>query len=116
MRNLEEVLLLMFNENGESIKVGELTKKGNKFYFKYDKNGVKKATELGFKTLDGFPKIDAEYFREEMFVGFSERVVKDNLNNDEIFELLKSTGGKISEDNLQFVDPNNNIKEEKEDI
>ncbi|MGL4730748.1 MAG: hypothetical protein ACRCW0_04095 [Clostridium sp.] len=103
MKAINEKLILMFNNSGEKIKVGELLKKENKYYFKYDIEGVKKSTEFGFEVLENFPRINAQYFKEEVFTEFRERLASDHLTDEEVFDLLKRTGGKLAEDKLEFV-------------
>ncbi|HCQ89232.1 MULTISPECIES: hypothetical protein [unclassified Clostridium] len=114
MNNREDILWLMFkNSDGEKIKVGELVKKKSKFYFKYDVEGVKKAMDYGFTPLPNLPRINSEYFREEMFRTFADRVEARLLNDEEIFDLIKTTGAKLDEDELEFFNPE--IKEEVEE-
>lgn len=105
------------NSEGESFKVGELARRGEKYYFKYDIEGVKKAEEYGFALLPNLPRIDVEYFREELFCSFSKRlpwygkkdvssVLKEyGLEEYDAFELLKKTGGKSSGDSFEFITP-----------
>jgi len=105
------------NSEGESFKVGELARQSEKYYFKYDIDGVKKAKEYGFSPLPNLPRIDVEYFREELFCIFSKRipqygkrdvssVLKEyGLEEYDAFELLKKSGGKSSEDSLEFIAP-----------
>ena len=62
------------NNEGELFKVGELSKKTGKYYFEYDIRGVQNAKEYGFCLLPCFPKVDAKYFREELFRTFSSRL------------------------------------------
>ncbi|HAG42134.1 MAG TPA: hypothetical protein DCL31_00430 [Clostridium sp.] len=114
MNNREDILWLMFkNSDGEKIKVGELVKKESKFYFKYDIEGAKKAMDYGFTPLPSLPRINSEYFREEMFRTFADRVEARLLNDEEIFDLIKTTGAKLDEDELEFFNPE--IKEEVEE-
>ncbi|MBU3189074.1 HipA N-terminal domain-containing protein [Clostridium bowmanii] len=105
------------NSEEEPFKVGELTRRDKKYYFKYDAPGVEKAEEYGFSPLPNFPRIDVEYFREELFSSFSERlpwhgkrdvssVLKEyGLEEYDAFELLKKTGGKCSGDSFEFITP-----------
>lgn len=105
------------NSEGESFKVGELARRGEKYYFKYDIEGMKKAEEYGFAQLSNFPRIDVEYFREELFCSFSKRlpwhgkrdvssVLKEyGLEEYDAFELLKKTGGKCPGDSFEFIAP-----------
>ena len=114
----DEILWLVWKENDKSFKVGELHRRDDKYYFKYDVEGVEKASKYNFKVLPYLPKVDAEYFREELFRSFADRIPnKTKRNIDDLlrqyglreydeFELLKRTGGKSENDNLEFVDPN----------
>jgi hypothetical protein len=115
---VENIIWMMWrNEQEESFKVGELCRKGGKYYFKYDAEGVKKAEEDGFLPLSQFPRLDVEYFREELFHSFSERLPSKREANSllkeyklkeyDVFELLKRSGGKITTDSLEFVSPFN---------
>ena len=105
------------NGEGESFKVGELARRAEKYYFRYDIEGVKKAEEYGFIPLTNLPRIDVEYFREELFYSFSKRlpyhgkrdirsVLKEyGLEEYDAFELLKKTGGKCPGDSFEFITP-----------
>jgi len=111
------IWMIWKNSEGESFKVGELSRRAEKYYFKYDALGVEKAEEYGFSPLINFPRIDVEYFREELFSSFSERlpwhgkkdvssVLKQyDLKEYDAFELLKKSSGKISTDSFEFVAP-----------
>lgn len=113
------IWMIWKNSEGESFKVGELSRRAKKYYFKYDIDGVKKAEEYGFSPLDNFPRIDVEYFREELFNSFSKRlpgqgkkdinsVLKQyDLKQYDAFELLIKSGGKSSTDSFEFVSPFN---------
>ena len=85
--------------------------------------------------MPNFPRIDVEYFREELFNSFSKRlprhgkrdvtsVLKEyDLKEYDDFELLKKSGGKISTDSFEFISPfkdgeavnEKEIEEEKEE-
>jgi len=105
------------NSEGESFKVGELARREEKYYFKYDTLGVERAEEYGFYPFPNFPRIDVEYFREELFNSFSKRlpwhgkkdvssVLKQyDMKQYDAFELLKKSGGKMSTDSFEFVNP-----------
>jgi hypothetical protein len=111
----DTVWMIWKNDQGEPFKVGELSKRSEKYYFKYDIEGVKKAEVFGFSPLPYLPRIDAEYFREELFRSFSERlpwhgkkdvnsILKEyNLEEYDAFELLKKSGGKTSTDKFEFI-------------
>lgn len=115
---LKNIIWMMWkNSEGESFKVGELARRAEKYYFRYDINGVEKAEEYGFSPLPNLPLIGVEYFREELFNSFSKRlpghgkkdiggVLKQyDLKKYDAFELLKKSGGKISTDSFEFVSP-----------
>ncbi|MBU3156368.1 HipA N-terminal domain-containing protein [Clostridium estertheticum] len=111
------ICMMWKNKEGESFKVGELSKKTGKYYFKYDINGVESAKEYGFCPLPYFPKVDAKYFREELFRTFSNRlpghakkdktsILKEyGLEKYDDFELLKKIGDKMLNDNIEFISP-----------
>lgn len=111
------IWMIWKNDQGEPFKVGELSKTSEKYYFKYDIDGVKKAGAYGFTTLPYLPKADVEYFREELFSSFSNRlsfhgkkditsILKEyNLQEYDAFELLKKGGGKLPTDSLEFIIP-----------
>jgi hypothetical protein len=111
---VENIIWMIWrNEQEQSFKVGELCRIGEKYYFKYDAEGVRKAEEYGFYPLPQFPRLDVEYFREELFNSFSQRLpCKREANNAlkeyklkeyDLFELLKRSGGKTTTDSLEFV-------------
>jgi hypothetical protein len=111
------IWMICRNSEGESSKVCELARGGEEYYAKYDIEGVKKAEEYGFSPLKNLPRIDVEYFREELFNSFSNRLPWHNkgdinsvlkqydLEQYDAFELLKKSGGKISTDSFEFVSP-----------
>lgn len=118
VREVKDVIWMIWkNDQGEPFKVGELSKTLEKYYFKYDIDGVKKAEVYGFVPLPHLPKVDVEYFREELFSSFSKRlsfhgkkdktsILKEyNLQEYDAFELLKKSGGKMSTDSLEFIVP-----------
>ena len=109
------IWMMWKNDEGESFKVGELSKKTEKYYFKYDIDGVEKAKVYGFSPLPYFPKVDAKYFREELFSSFLKRlpgqgkrdktsILKEyGLEEYDDLELLKKIGDKMSSDNIKFI-------------
>jgi len=113
----DTIRMIWRNKKGESFKVEELCRQAEKYYFKYDIDGVEKAKDYGFYPLPNLPRIDVEYFREELFQSFSKRlplhgkkgissVLKQyDLKTYDAFELLKKSGGKISTDSFEFVAP-----------
>jgi hypothetical protein len=117
-QEIREILWLTWkNEEGESFRVGELHRRSGKYYFKYEINEVKRAEKCGFELLKFLPIADSEYFREELFRTFMERIPsKSQKGIDELlkkydigeydeFELLKKTGGKSDTDRFEFIEP-----------
>jgi hypothetical protein len=103
-------------ETRRNFKIGVLSKNG-KYTFTYHKEGLEEAKARGFKGLIAFPDFEAEYTNEELFPVFEARLPdkrrKDlpyilesyNLNEYDVFELLKKTEGKTPTDTLSFVEP-----------
>lgn len=91
----ETLYLFWRNEEQKEFKIGELCKRTGKYYFKYNIEETKEALEHGFELLSGFPRIDAEYFKEELFRTFADNIptkerkeiVNDEDNSDD-FEVL----------------------------
>lgn len=115
---VDNIIWMMWkNDEGELFKVGELSKKTEKYYFKYDIDGVENAKAYGFSLLPYFPKLDAKYFREELFSSFAKclpghgkkdktSILKEyDLKEYDDFELLKKIGGKMISDNIEFISP-----------
>lgn len=71
MINLSEILYLTWGCNEDTFKIGEFTFCENKYYFKYDVDGVKEAEKHGFELLNGFPRVNSKYFSEVPFKLFS---------------------------------------------
>jgi len=114
-RKVKNIIWMIWrNDEGVAFKVGELSKRPGKYYFRYDLDGVKKAEAYGFSPLPYFPKLDAKYFREGLFRSFSERlpghnkkdrtsVLKEyNLEEYDDLELLIKSGGKMPTDSFEF--------------
>lgn len=111
------IWMLWRNDQGEPFKVGELSRREEKYYFRYDNDGVKKAEKYGFSPLPKLPRIDTEYFREELFCSFLTRIPgngKKDVNSVlkeyhlveyDPFELLVKSGGKMPKDSFEFVSP-----------
>jgi len=115
---VENIIWMIWKDDeGKSFKIGELSKNTEKYYFKYDMDGVEKAKEYGFTPLPYFPKIDAKYFREGLFSSFLQRLPghskKDKssilkqygIEKYDDFELLKRIGNTTSTDNIEFISP-----------
>ncbi|MBU3092522.1 hypothetical protein KPL35_10580 [Clostridium sp. CF011] len=111
------IWMIWKNEQEETFKVGELSKGPEKYYFKYDIEGVKKAEAYGFSPLPCFPIVNSKYFSEELFRSFVTRlpyqgekdmtsVLKEyNIDEYDDLELLGKSGGKMSTDRFEFVSP-----------
>jgi len=108
------IWMIWKSDEGESFKVGELSKRPKKYYFKYDLDGVKKAEKHGFSPLPYFPIVDVRYFSERLFRSFSKRlpgnskkdissILKEyDLEEYDDLELLVKSGGKMPTDSFEF--------------
>lgn len=98
----------------KEILIGNLFKNEEKYVFKYDKEGITKANEMGFKYIVGFKDINQEYISEKLFSFFVSRIPPRNRHDidrilkelelaeyDEI-EIIKRTNGKCFTDNLEM--------------
>ncbi|MEG2354129.1 MAG: hypothetical protein RSB70_05780 [Clostridium sp.] len=117
MNENSEILYLIWRiSDDEYIKIGELRRTfGERYYFKYDIEGVKMATREGFKVFNTMPVVTASYFKEELFSVFIKRVSGkykkeimecknvDNIKEYDEFELLKISRGRIKEDKVEFL-------------
>lgn len=125
-KKVDKLIWLMWkDEQGQAFKVGELSKGSEKYYFKYDVEGVKRAKEYGFSSLPYFPIVDAKYFREELFNSFSNNLPgygkkditsvlkKYDITVYDDFEILKKCGGQTSEGRFEFISP---YKEGEEEV
>jgi hypothetical protein len=104
------------------IIIGELKKNG-KYEFKYLK-GVNEAIEEGFEPLIPFPDLKVKYINNVLFPIFSSRIPGPNrVDIDDIldkynmveydeFELIRRSGAKTPIDNLEFIDPILNLRQE----
>ena len=113
---MNDILQLAWSdESGNKHIIGELNKTNEKYVFKYDSEGVKKAYEYGFQPLISFPSLNAIYENRLLFPVFSSRL-PDRRRSDigkildmyqltayEPFELLKSSGGKLPTDKFEFI-------------
>lgn len=113
--NVEILYLVWRSSEDECITIGELNRRdGDKYYFKYDLNGVREAIKKGFEVLSTMPIITAKYFKEELFSIFQRRVsgkhkreiledIEEKQEEYDDFELLKISKGKCIDDGLEFV-------------
>lgn len=115
----ELINLFWKSDDGVNFKIGELCRRSGKYYFKYEVESTKKAMEKGFELLDSFPRLDAEYFREELFRVFADRIpnksrkeYNDNVDENDEFVTLKETKGVISKDSFYFEE----VKCEEENV
>lgn len=97
---MDKTLKLVWkNESGENYSVGKLTHEKGKYYFQYNESEVKRATEKGFSLLPGFPRVNAKYFREELFLVF-QNWLGEKKANEQALEILKET----TNENFIFLD------------
>jgi len=111
------IWMIWKNDEGQPFKVGELSKGAEKYYFEYDIDGAKMAQEYGFSPLPYFPRLDAKYFKEELFYSFSNNLPgygkkdiasvlkKYDITVYDDFEMLKKCGGQTSAGNFEFISP-----------
>lgn len=103
----------LFDVLWKEILIGDVSKNHNKYIFKYNREGVEKASQIGFEYIVGFKNIDQEYISEELFPVFTSRIPPRNRHDidkilnklelseyDEI-ELLKRTNGKCFTDEIE---------------
>lgn len=105
----EDVLYLIWCGEKEEYKVGKLWRREKKYYFKYIVEEVKEAIEEGFELLEGFPRIDAEYFKEELFSAFVKHINikgrKDVMVKEERvdeFKMLENLNKKDTKEGFYF--------------
>jgi len=97
------------------IVIGRLWKQDDLYHFEYvrddedERGSIEYAIKMGYKPIKIFEDLDQEYTSEELFAPFLNRLNgKDRSNNP--FEVLKRTGGRLTTDTLEFMEP---IDEEK---
>ena len=107
---MQKLLDVYWNE----ILIGDLLKNENEYIFKYNKQGIEKAREIGFKYIIGFKDIEQEYYSKNLFPVFASRVPPKNRHDiNEILtklelseynevEILKKTNGKCFTDNMEL--------------
>lgn len=111
----DKLYLIWNNGEGKEIEVGELKKKKNHYYFKYNIEGVKEAQEYGFELLPSLSKLQVSYFREGLFRAFTDwipnkskglgTISKEN-NQEEIdeFEILRISKDNLNVDRFKFIE------------
>ena len=103
----------IFDVFWKKILIGDVSKNENEYIFKYNKDGIKKANEIGFKYIIGFKNIEQEYASEKLFPIFTSRIPPKNRHDiekildrlelseyDEV-EILKRTKGKCFTDEIE---------------
>ena len=125
-----DVVWLVWNEKKQQkkIKVAELMKRANKYYFKYDIDGVKEAMKYDLVLLPCFSHLNAEYSSDKLFPIFSTRLPdpkrkdigmilgKYGLNSYDEFELIKKSGAKLPTDPYEFIQPKAMINAHSDDF
>lgn len=111
--NKDTVYLYWTSFEGESFKIGILTRRDGMYYFEYVKD-LKAAFRAGFSCMVGFPSLGAKYESEFLFPVFSTRLPSKNRPDmDKIlkyynmekhaeYELLKISGAKSHTDYYEF--------------
>jgi hypothetical protein len=92
--------LIWKSEQGESYNVGELGFKSGKYYFRYNEANVKNAKSVGFELLSSFPKVNAKYFREELFKTFQDWIKEKEQKEEKLMDTLKT----IANDRFYFLE------------
>ncbi len=73
--------------------------------FKYDKEGVSVASQLGFTLFPEFPDIDRIYKGENLFTTFDIRIrrMQNAISEDEKVKLLENTEGSLVTDHIKII-------------
>lgn len=122
-KNGKDYIYLVWKDpkSREQILIGQLSKNGQ-YEFQYDFD-IEKALKKGFELLIAFDDINHKYTSDRLFPTFSSRIPdrrrKDialilnryGLEQYDEYELLKKSGGRLPIDDLEFIDP---ILEDKE--
>ncbi len=90
--NNNTLKLFWKSEGGESYNVGILSLKEGKYYFQYNESEVKKAADKGFAPLENFPRVNAKYFKEELFSTFEAWIGEKNNKAEDMLQVLKNVG------------------------
>jgi len=128
VNNNKDYLYLIWEsyKSGNQYIVGQLSKNGQ-YEFKYGIE-VQKAIDDGFTPLISFPDISSTYYNNELFPVFSSRLPdkkrkdidvilkKYKLESYDSYNLLKMCGAKLPIDNIHFIDPILDFKNEFERI
>ena len=122
MNNLCLWLVWKDTNSRERFVVGLLSFDEQGYGFRYieneGKNNLREALQQGFKLLPAFPSREQEYYQQQLFHVFLNRLPSRKRNDTQSFlkqkglslecsdyELLKETGGKLPTDALEFVEP-----------
>ncbi|MEJ6950183.1 HIRAN domain-containing protein [Natronospora cellulosivora (SeqCode)] len=114
-------LLVVWKEpvSRNRIVIGRLWKDDENYYFEYIRDGedergsIDFAMRMGYKPIKIFDDISKKYISKTLFAPFLNRLNgKDRENNP--FEVLKRTGGKLNTDTLEFMLPIDEVKERRE--
>lgn len=113
MEKRDELLVVWKNPiTRNRIVIGRLWKEDGKFHFEYirecenERGSIEKAIKMGYKPIKIFEDIDEKYTSDELFAPFLNRL-NGKDRKGEPFEVLKRTGGRLSTDTLEFMEPIN---------
>lgn len=109
----DKLVLIWRNDEGKTYKIGRLKRSKNRFYFKYFNDIVSNIDEdEDFEALPMLPKINVEYFSEELFRSFvnmiPERKLKRDYDERSDFEILKSSLKSLIHKEFYFIDEDEN--------
>lgn len=108
----ENELLLVWKDpvTRNRIVIGRLWKNDKKFYFEYIRKGedergsIDFAVKMGYKPIKMFDVFDKTYSSVKLFAPFINRLDGRDRDNQP-FQALKRTGGKLNTDTLEFMRP-----------
>ena len=111
MEKREELLVVWKDPVSRNrIAIGRLWKQDGLFHFKYirdsenERGSIEQAIKMGYKPIKIFEDLDEKYTSDELFAPFLNRL-NGKDRKDEPFEVLKRTGGRLSTDTLEFMEP-----------
>jgi hypothetical protein len=101
------------------IVIGRLWKEDGYYHFEYIREGedergsIDFAKKMGYQPIKIFETLDKQYTSKTLFAPFLNRLNgKDRKNQP--FVVLKRTGGMLNTDTLEFMEPIDEIKEQRE--
>jgi hypothetical protein len=100
------------------IVIGRLWKRDAKYYFKYihteenERGSIEIAVKMGYQPIKIFENIYKIYKANNLFAPFLNRLSGQDRKNKP-FDQLRETGGRLSTDTLEFIEPINEIKKER---